>query len=63
MLLAGKMANKKGSNNSAALAASVKPEVILTYGRAHLQFLLWHNALKVYSCLFPMGTKVLSGTL
>ena len=37
--------------------------MILTHGRAHLQFLPWHNALKAYSCSFPMGSKVLSGTV
>ena len=26
-----------------------------------MQFIPWHNALKAFSCSFPMGTKVLSG--
>ena len=56
-------ARQKGSNDSAALAALAKPEVILTHGRAHVQFIPWHNALKAFSCSLPMGTKVLSGTI
>ena len=54
---------QKGSNDSAALAALAKPDVVLTHGRAHVQFIPWHNALKAFSCSFPMGTKVLSGTI
>ena len=56
-------AQQKGSNDSAALAALTKPEVILTHGRTHVQFIPWHNALKAFSCSLSMGTKVLSGTI